>query len=83
MNNDCSITITVQCAEGISLSEATIAEAASLLNVQRARRSDDDQNTLVITVAEDMDAAKKVSSALARMFPGQPVKWGCAPSGTA
>jgi hypothetical protein len=72
------ITITVQAVTGSPLTDATVAEAAAVPDVVSAQRSDEEADTLVITVRDDMDAAKKVSNTLARMFPGQPVRWGSA-----
>ena len=81
MSNTNTITVTVQM--GVATDE-TVAAARALPDVLSAERSSEDSEILVIAVA-DADAAKKVSGALARMFPGQSVRWGSktAPTDTA
>jgi hypothetical protein len=71
------ITITVQMVAGSPLSDATVAEVAALEGIVSVQRSDEEEpGALVISMSEDVSAAKRMSGVLARMFPGQPVRWG-------
>jgi hypothetical protein len=64
-------TITVKVT---NLTDANIADVASIPSVGSAIRSTEDPNTLVVTVDVLADI-KNIASTIAMKFPGQQVSW--------